>query len=110
MSNGQIIKRDKKAKSTGSSRVQQGSFSKLRERKNSFSNTKALEAKDEEEGDCELSKSIQTIKVLGSLAFCSKCDDIASFFCSCGSFFCTLDLIGHNCMISLKKTYSKDLL
>jgi hypothetical protein len=110
MSNSPITKGGRKAKSPGSSRVQQGSVAKLGERENLFSNAKALEAQDEEEEDRELRKPIQTVKVVGSMAFCSKCDGVASFFCSCGTFFCMLDLIGHNCIISLKKTYSKDLL
>ncbi len=53
----------------------------------------------------------QTIKVIGRTIFCARCDEeVATYYCPCGVFLCTIDFVSHNCTNTLKETYYKDLI
>jgi hypothetical protein len=67
-------------------------------------------AEEEMEQGMELKRPVQEIKVIGAMLFCSKCDkETAAYYCSCGDFFCTIDMINHVCVTTLKRTFSEDL-
>jgi hypothetical protein len=58
-------------------------------------------------------KTRQQIKIVGRTIFCFRCDgskEIASFYCACGSFLCTLHLAEHSCLVSASMQYNEELL
>ncbi|HKW05300.1 MAG TPA: hypothetical protein VJN71_08385 [Nitrososphaerales archaeon] len=55
----------------------------------------------------------QQIKIVGRTIFCFRCDgskEMASFYCSCGSFLCALHLTEHSCLVSSSMQYNEELL
>lgn len=55
----------------------------------------------------------QQIKIVGRTIFCFRCEgskEIASYYCACGSFLCTLHLAEHNCLVSASLQYNEELL
>jgi hypothetical protein len=55
----------------------------------------------------------QQLKVVGRTVFCFRCEgskEMASFYCACGSFLCTLHLAEHSCLVSASMQYNEELL
>jgi hypothetical protein len=55
----------------------------------------------------------QRIKVVGRTIFCFRCEgskELASYYCGCGSFMCTLHLAEHSCLVSSSMQYNQELL
>lgn len=53
---------------------------------------------------------MQTIKVVSRTIYCARCnEEMASYYCPCGVFMCTLDFISHNCTNTLKEMYHREL-
>jgi hypothetical protein len=55
----------------------------------------------------------QRIKIVGRTIFCFKCEgskELASYYCGCGSFMCTLHLAEHSCLVSSSMQYNEELL
>jgi hypothetical protein len=74
--------------------------------------TRQEDPKGEELGELE-SKVRQHIKVVGRTLFCFRCDgskEIASHYCACGSFLCTLHLAEHSCLVSASLQYNEELM
>jgi hypothetical protein len=67
--------------------------------------------------DVEVSKRFrQNIKVVGRTIYCLDClsdepgsHELAGFYCACGSFLCSLHIIGHKCQVSQAMEYQKEL-
>lgn len=58
-------------------------------------------------------KTRQQIKIVGRTLFCFRCEgekEMASFYCACGSFLCTLHLAEHSCLVSASMQYNEELL
>ncbi len=58
-------------------------------------------------------KTRQQVKIVGRTVFCFRCEgskEIASFYCACGSFLCTLHLAEHSCLVSASMEYNEELL
>jgi hypothetical protein len=58
-------------------------------------------------------KTRQQIKIVGRTLFCFRCDgskEMASYYCACGSFLCTLHLAEHSCLVSASMQYNEELL
>ncbi len=54
----------------------------------------------------------QQIRVVGRTIFCLRCEDskeIASYYCACGAFMCTLHLAQHSCLVSSSMQYNEEL-
>ena len=54
----------------------------------------------------------QQIRVVGRTIFCFRCEgskELASFYCACGSFLCTLHLAEHSCLVSASMQYNEEL-
>lgn len=55
----------------------------------------------------------QQIRIVGRTIFCFRCEgskEIASYYCACGSFLCTLHLAEHTCLVSASLQYNDELL
>ena len=55
----------------------------------------------------------QQMKIIGRTIFCFRCEgskEMASYYCACGSFLCTLHLAEHSCLVSASMQYNKELL
>lgn len=55
----------------------------------------------------------QTIRIVGRTIFCFRCEgskEMASFYCACGSFLCTLHLAEHSCLVSSSMQYNEELM
>jgi hypothetical protein len=53
---------------------------------------------------------MQTVKVVSRTIYCIRCnEEMASYYCPCGAFMCTLDFISHNCTNTLKEMYHREL-
>jgi hypothetical protein len=51
----------------------------------------------------------QTVKIVARTIFCVNCNkEIATFFCPCGAFLCTLDFTSHKCLNTLRQSYNED--
>lgn len=58
-------------------------------------------------------KTRQQIKIVGRTLFCFRCEgskEMASYYCACGSFLCTLHLAEHSCLVSASMQYNEELL
>ncbi len=67
------------------------------------------DAFDAESEDYE-SRPSQSVKILGHSIPCKNCaKELASFYCPCGCFLCVFDMATHKCLITLRGTYSPDL-
>ena len=54
----------------------------------------------------------QQIRVVGRTMFCFRCEgskEIASYYCPCGSFLCTIHLAEHSCLVSSSMQYNEEL-
>lgn len=55
----------------------------------------------------------QSIRVVGRTIFCFRCEgskEMASYYCACGSFLCTLHLAEHSCLVSSSMQYNEELM
>lgn len=55
----------------------------------------------------------QSIRIVGRSIFCFKCEgskEIASYYCACGSFLCTLHLAEHSCLVSASLQYNDEVI
>ena len=55
----------------------------------------------------------QQIRIVGRTIFCFRCEgskEMASFYCACGSFLCTIHLAEHSCLVSASMQYNDELL
>ena len=56
-------------------------------------------------------KPTQMLRIIGHTVCCKNCmKELAAFYCPCGSFLCAFDMAVHKCLITLKQSYSDDLL
>ena len=63
-----------------------------------------LESEDYESRPC------QSVRILGHSIPCKNCaKELAAFYCPCGSFLCAFDMATHKCLITLRGSYSQDL-
>ena len=55
----------------------------------------------------------QQVKIIGRTIFCFRCEgskEMASYYCACGSFLCTLHLAEHSCLVSASMQYNEEVL
>jgi hypothetical protein len=55
----------------------------------------------------------QQVKIVGRTLFCFRCEgskEMASYYCACGSFLCTLHLAEHSCLVSASMQYNEELM
>jgi hypothetical protein len=55
----------------------------------------------------------QAIRIVGRSIFCFKCEgskELASYYCACGSFLCTLHLVEHSCLVSASMQYNEEII
>lgn len=55
----------------------------------------------------------QHIRIVGRTIFCFRCEgskEMASYYCACGSFLCTLHLAEHSCLVSSSMQYNEELM
>ncbi len=55
----------------------------------------------------------QQVKIVGRTLFCFRCEgskEMASYYCACGSFLCTLHLAEHSCLVSASMQYNDELM
>ncbi len=55
----------------------------------------------------------QQVKIVGRTLFCFRCDgskEMASYYCACGSFLCTIHLAEHSCLVSASMQYNEELM
>ncbi len=58
-------------------------------------------------------KTKQLVKIVGRTVFCFRCNgsrEMASYYCTCGSFLCALHLAGHTCLVSSEMEYHQEVL
>ena len=54
----------------------------------------------------------QQIRVVGRSMFCFRCEgskELASYYCACGSFLCTLHLAEHSCLVTSSLQYNEEI-
>ena len=55
-------------------------------------------------------KSVQVLHIVGHGVCCRNCmKEIAAFYCPCGAFLCSFDMLSHKCLITLRQTFSDEL-
>jgi hypothetical protein len=89
----------------------------MREQKDTNANSTAVGTESVQKSDQlfeEMEPKVrQHIRIVGRTIFCFRCDgskEMASYYCACGSFLCTLHLAEHSCLVSASMQYNQELI
>jgi hypothetical protein len=52
----------------------------------------------------------QKIVAVGKTVVCTKCKEVATTYCACGTFLCAMHTASHRCLLQLQATYSRAIL